>query len=694
MKIPEPTTGMLIGGVMASEARDSSNESIDIAGMDISVIESNRATVNYEHRQSSDANGQEIVGKIVYAKKIFKESDCETEYQKEAFKQLRGIPFLYGIIRLFDGAGHEAAQHLAAQIRDYTKNGEPSIMGFSVEGATLKRDGSKILKTIARKVALTNTPCNKTCTIKLLADPNAPEGFEKFGDNLTKSLEYSEPEIQLIAATAILSALAKATTAGSYDAAPSSLSGGQALQVEDRSLKNQALAAIRDFDRSWDKKKFREFAKSRLPDVSEQFLDHFSDLAEDLRLKKSAIEQKDLAIDTIVNSLQNLEIELRKSVTEATTPFVQYPEVHKVSAFINGAVRPVGRFMIHNGQLHHLEDYHSFLTNLLPEGPLTSAVQNTLVALTTPLLTTTQHKFESPGSGGQVSAVPDPLPKPQVFEYQRAGMFEPHVIEFCGDKVSLDGAQLAPNEVELILGNVSRGVASLRYKMGDTLQKNEMDPDDALQHVRAAVAAGHIHPDVADALTRHIHVDPMTNLGNKYAWTKFSEKNRPGVYIAIDSNGLKHVNDTLGHAVGDAAIKSQASALRAAGEKTGAKIWRVGGDEAVAYLPTHEGALQFLHHAREAMGQAPPINGTHQLSASFGLGLSPEHADQAMYLAKEKKKDKLTGNNIYHPSKTPNFAHSLVPGSEGPIHMGSSSLPPIKEDKPGKLPQSSSEAQI
>jgi hypothetical protein len=179
-RLVEGSTGLVIDGVFASEVWDSSGEVLDIAGCDISEMEEGRGLANYEHRndESTGATSQDIVGRIIYARKIFNESDCEDERQKMFWKKVK-VPFIYGMVRLYDGAGHLSAQGLAAQVRDAVKNKEQILVRFSIDGSTLERDGNHLKRTIARRVALTIKPCNKTCDSDLVVDPNAPEGYEK-----------------------------------------------------------------------------------------------------------------------------------------------------------------------------------------------------------------------------------------------------------------------------------------------------------------------------------------------------------------------------------------------------------------------------------------------------------------------------------------------------------------------------------
>jgi hypothetical protein len=304
MKQPTTTsTGLLLDGIFASEALDSSGEILDIDGLDISDFDEGRGTCNYEHINAEDRQvppGQEIVGKITFAKKIFKESDCSSEREKMFWNKVKPLPFLYGIVRLYDGAGHEGAKALAAIVRDSHANNEPLVVGFSIEGSTLEKDNktNRLKSTMARRVAITLRPCNKTAVAALLADPNAPDGYEnKVGPDFlamvpaekqTKKKEKIDPQFARLGGSEAIYGfeVSKAMTAGNYNAAPGTLTNGAALQVEDRTLRARGLAALRDWNRVTP---FKKFLKARMPEVSDDFIDHFDGIVQEhiFRVKKA-----------------------------------------------------------------------------------------------------------------------------------------------------------------------------------------------------------------------------------------------------------------------------------------------------------------------------------------------------------------------------------------------------------------------
>lgn len=295
-------TGMIIDGVAASEAIDSSGEILDVDGCDISSLESGDGLLNYEHRgeDSPGASAIDVVGRIVFAKKIFERSECDNDRQRKYWDAVK-LPFIYIIGRLYDGADHPGAKALAAIIRDHYANEEPIQVRFSVEGSTLQKEGNTLKRSVARRVAMTLKPCNKSAISGLVEDPNAPEGFSKEPVQDKKDIladigkaEHQHPMYTRLGGyvyqgTPLLEDdLAKAYTAGMASGAPSTLTGGAALQREDLGLRaKRAIKGYTKFGKDWKKAEFRAYMKNQLPEADDSFLDHFVDLVDDYRLKKA-----------------------------------------------------------------------------------------------------------------------------------------------------------------------------------------------------------------------------------------------------------------------------------------------------------------------------------------------------------------------------------------------------------------------
>lgn len=82
--------------------------------------------------------------------------------------------------------------------------------------------------------------------------------------------------------------------------------------------------------------------------------------------------------------------------------------------------------------------------------------------------------------------------------------------------------------------------------------------------------------------------DPLTGLYNRSAINMIGamvKKGQSGAFIMIDFDNFKHVNDVLGHQMGDQALKSLADVLREVfvPGQTGDIVFRLGGDEFAVY---------------------------------------------------------------------------------------------------------------
>lgn len=139
--------------------------------------------------------------------------------------------------------------------------------------------------------------------------------------------------------------------------------------------------------------------------------------------------------------------------------------------------------------------------------------------------------------------------------------------------------------------------------------------------------------------------DPLTALPNRTALQTALEqavawRNAAGGSVAlllVDADELKRVNDTLGHAAGDALLKTIADRISAI-QPEGAVVGRLGGDEFAMILPGIEGrgALEdfgerLLFELREPFAFEGAMLAC---AVSVGASLFPDHGDQASDLLK------------------------------------------------------------
>jgi diguanylate cyclase (GGDEF)-like protein/PAS domain S-box-containing protein len=155
-------------------------------------------------------------------------------------------------------------------------------------------------------------------------------------------------------------------------------------------------------------------------------------------------------------------------------------------------------------------------------------------------------------------------------------------------------------------------------------------------------------------IARLAYHDILTGLPNRaqlrHLITAAIEACPPGSHVALaflDLDHFKDVNDTLGHAAGDALLVQLAQRLHAQ-ILPGDMLGRLGGDEFVVLLPNRDaaGAASVATRITEALAEPLQVGSQFiQMSASIGISLYPDHAtdidalmqqaDAAMYRAKQ-----------------------------------------------------------
>ena len=167
--------------------------------------------------------------------------------------------------------------------------------------------------------------------------------------------------------------------------------------------------------------------------------------------------------------------------------------------------------------------------------------------------------------------------------------------------------------------------------------------------------------DLFDRLQRLAERDPLTGLANRglfEAWLAAAEVPRPGepalaAVVLFDVDNFKAVNDTLGHATGDACLKAVADSLTA-GPAAAHLAARLGGDEFAVLVygsPTpaevEAWALAVVRRNRRAVGcgdRCVPISVSAGIALAVGKPAIPpaalvRRADRALYAAKAAGRD-------------------------------------------------------
>src|SRR5262245_33992065 len=183
----------------------------------------------------------------------------------------------------------------------------------------------------------------------------------------------------------------------------------------------------------------------------------------------------------------------------------------------------------------------------------------------------------------------------------------------------------------------------------------------ALGELERAVAERTAELEEAKARAQHLaDHDALTGLPNRRLLEDrltqalaLSYRNRKNTAVMfVDLDRFKAVNDSLGHAVGDALLKEVAVRL-VKQLRVGDTICRIGGDEFVVVLPEVKRASDVAHVAHkviEQLSQPVPVEERELfVTCSIGIAIYPDdgrdaeslirNADAAMYHAKELGRD-------------------------------------------------------
>lgn len=212
-----------------------------------------------------------------------------------------------------------------------------------------------------------------------------------------------------------------------------------------------------------------------------------------------------------------------------------------------------------------------------------------------------------------------------------------------------------------------QGEMWFKHKAGDTfpcwLSINCLQDDQQQLTHYIAIAADISKLKAADERIRYLaHYDSLTELPNRMFFRMRVEQSLasaqrhhlPLAFLFLDLDHFKHINDSLGHAVGDALLQEVSARLKLCVPRHEDTLCRLGGDEFMVLLNAdRHGAVQVAAKIQAQLG-LPYQLGEHEVrtTPSIGISLFPEHgedadelirnADAAMYYAKKQ------GRNLFH----------------------------------------------
>ncbi len=172
------------------------------------------------------------------------------------------------------------------------------------------------------------------------------------------------------------------------------------------------------------------------------------------------------------------------------------------------------------------------------------------------------------------------------------------------------------------------------------------------------LTAVYVNAEILVQREHQAHHDELTGLSNRKLLVRKTEEalaeaarsGRAVGFLLLDLDRFKEVNDTLGHPAGDRLLRLVAHRLTHS-VRPGDIVARLGGDEFAVLLPPIRevsAAREVAARLRAAIAEPIRLEGMSiEIEASVGLSLYPDdatgfellmqHADVAMYLAKERR---------------------------------------------------------
>jgi diguanylate cyclase (GGDEF)-like protein len=225
--------------------------------------------------------------------------------------------------------------------------------------------------------------------------------------------------------------------------------------------------------------------------------------------------------------------------------------------------------------------------------------------------------------------------------------------------------------VPLRSGSVVIGLLEVTGRLGDRLQFDQADVR-MLETLAAQAAVAVENSRLVDRLRFDAYHDALTGLPNRRRFLALLEEavkvrapNEVVAVLVLDIDGLRDVNDSLGHDAGDQMVREVAARLRHLAPAA-AQVGRAGSDEfAVAVrLEDADQAVELAAQLRSAV-QAPMEfdSITLDVDVAIGIAVHPEHGADAETLVKradlaaQAAKQLVAPINLFRPALQARSSH-------------------------------------
>ena len=165
---------------------------------------------------------------------------------------------------------------------------------------------------------------------------------------------------------------------------------------------------------------------------------------------------------------------------------------------------------------------------------------------------------------------------------------------------------------------------------------------------------GYIHKN---RIKENVYIDELTKMHNRKIMPKIKQREKSGkryCVISADIDHFKNVNDTYGHAVGDAVLQTVAGTLLDSFKTDKDFVVRFGGEEFICFIEKSENCLDVIekrvNEVREKIEALEILTSDMQLvkiTTSFGVSSEDELSLDARIEKSDKNlyKAKTTGRN-------------------------------------------------